>query len=93
MPHDGKPRFGRPPVTTYLRGDRLTAAQNAVAPARSLPGFDLVPFGGAGDLAMRELLPALFRRYLTGQFPSHARILGVGRTNIGHDNYVWNGEL
>ena len=38
-------------------------------PAHSspLPSFDLVIFGGSGDLALRKLLPALFHRYRDGQ--------------------------
>jgi glucose-6-phosphate 1-dehydrogenase len=55
---------------------------------KSLPEFDLVLFGGAGDLAMRKLLPALFRRYCAGQFPPRARIVSIGRTNIGRDAYL-----
>ena len=34
---------------------------------QSLPTFDLVLFGGTGDLAMRKLLPALYRRSCAGQ--------------------------
>ncbi len=66
----------------------MTAAQITQASARRLPDFDLVLFGGTGDLAMRKLLPALFRRYLAGQFPARARILGIGRTNIERDEYL-----
>lgn len=43
--------------------------------------FDLVIFGGTGDLAMRKLLPALFRRDADGQIPPSARILGLARTD------------
>ena len=43
--------------------------------------FDLVIFGGTGDLAMRKLLPALFRRDADGQIPAQARILGLARTD------------
>ncbi|HEX4025739.1 MAG TPA: glucose-6-phosphate dehydrogenase [Steroidobacteraceae bacterium] len=53
-----------------------------------MPEFDLVLFGATGDLAMRKLLPALFRRYRAGQFPRRARILGIGRTQIERDEYV-----
>ena len=53
-----------------------------------LPDFDLVLFGGTGDLAMRKLLPALYRRYLAGQFPAHARIVGVARSSIERDDYL-----
>jgi glucose-6-phosphate 1-dehydrogenase len=41
--------------------------------------FDLVVFGGTGDLAARKLLPALYHRDLAGQIPADARILGVSR--------------
>ncbi|MGH8278741.1 MAG: glucose-6-phosphate dehydrogenase [Gammaproteobacteria bacterium] len=41
--------------------------------------FDLVIFGGTGDLAMRKLLPALYRRFRGGQMPAGARIIGVAR--------------
>jgi glucose-6-phosphate 1-dehydrogenase len=39
--------------------------------------FDLVIFGGTGDLALRKLLPALFRRDAAGQIPAQARIIGL----------------
>jgi glucose-6-phosphate 1-dehydrogenase len=41
--------------------------------------FDLVVFGGTGDLAHRKLFPALFRRYNDGQFTMPTRIIGVAR--------------
>ena len=31
--------------------------------------FDLVIFGGTGDLARRKILPGLYRRFLAGQMP------------------------
>ena len=49
--------------------------------------FDLVIFGGTGDLAMRKLLPALFRRYAGGQVPDASRILGVARTKDSDESY------
>ncbi|GAB5446392.1 glucose-6-phosphate dehydrogenase [Gymnodinialimonas sp.] len=42
--------------------------------------FDLVIFGGTGDLARRKILPALFRRFSDGQMPEGARIIGAART-------------
>jgi glucose-6-phosphate 1-dehydrogenase len=42
--------------------------------------FDLVIFGGTGDLARRKILPALFRRFCDGQMPPEARIIGAART-------------
>ncbi len=41
--------------------------------------FDLVVFGGTGDLAHRKLYPALFRRFLAGQLTMPTRIIGVAR--------------
>ena len=38
--------------------------------------FDLVIFGGTGDLARRKILPGLYRRYRSGQMPEGARIIG-----------------
>jgi glucose-6-phosphate 1-dehydrogenase len=52
-----------------------------------LQDFDLVLFGGTGDLAMRKLLPALYRRFLAGQFPPEARVVGVARAALTSDEY------
>ncbi len=49
--------------------------------------FDLVIFGGTGDLARRKILPALFRRYLSGQIPQEARIVGAARGELGRDGF------
>ena len=43
--------------------------------------FDLVIFGGTGDLAQRKLLPALFHRDRDGQFSDDSRIFAVSRRN------------
>jgi glucose-6-phosphate 1-dehydrogenase len=42
--------------------------------------FDLIIFGGTGDLARRKILPGLFRRFLVGQVPEAARVIGAART-------------
>ena len=44
--------------------------------------FDLVIFGGTGDLARRKILPALFRRFCAGQLEKGARIIGAARTDV-----------
>ena len=41
--------------------------------------FDLVIFGGTGDLARRKILPGLFRRYCAGQIEGDVRITGAAR--------------
>ncbi len=52
-----------------------------------LEDFDLVLFGGTGDLAMRKLLPALYRRFAAGQFPPQARVVGVARGERSREAY------
>jgi glucose-6-phosphate 1-dehydrogenase len=49
--------------------------------------FDLVIFGGTGDLARRKILPGLFRRFLSGQMPSESRIIGAARSELDAQGY------
>ncbi|SFS12344.1 glucose-6-phosphate dehydrogenase [Yoonia litorea] len=49
--------------------------------------FDLVIFGGTGDLARRKILPGLFRRFLAGQMPESSRIIGAARSELDADGY------
>lgn len=44
--------------------------------------FDLVIFGGTGDLARRKIFPGLFRRDLAGQLPATSRIVGAARSDL-----------
>lgn len=44
--------------------------------------FDLVIFGGTGDLARRKILPGLFRRYCAGQIPPDSQIIGAARSEL-----------
>jgi len=53
-----------------------------------LPTFDLALFGGTGDLAMRKLLPALYRRLAAGQLTSDSRIIGVARSSLSREAYL-----
>ena len=49
--------------------------------------FDLVLFGGTGDLAWRKLMPALFQAFRHGTLPVDGRIIGVGRDNLSNEQY------
>ena len=55
---------------------------------QSLPKFDLVLFGGTGDLAMRKLLPALYRRSCAGQIDGASRIIGAARSQLSREDYM-----
>jgi glucose-6-phosphate 1-dehydrogenase len=54
----------------------------------AIPDFDLVFFGGSGDLAMRKLLPAMFARDVAGDFPASARIICVGRDDATQEEFL-----
>jgi glucose-6-phosphate 1-dehydrogenase len=58
--------------------------------ARFIPvePFDLVVFGGTGDLAMRKLLPGLYHRDSDGQLPAACRIIGAARSELGREAYL-----
>jgi glucose-6-phosphate 1-dehydrogenase len=49
--------------------------------------FDLVIFGGTGDLSKRKLLPALFHRFLDGQISKTSRIIGSARSDMDSKAY------
>lgn len=49
--------------------------------------FDLVFFGGTGDLTWRKLMPALFQAWRHGKLPAGGRILAVARDDRDDDSY------
>ncbi len=49
--------------------------------------FDLVIFGGTGDLARRKILPALFRRFCAGQMSAGTQIIGAARSALDAASY------
>src|SRR4051794_20627690 len=61
-------------------------AEGDVRPVATEP-VTLVIFGGAGDLAHRKLLPALYNLHLDGLLPPRAAIVGVGRKDYSDEQY------
>ena len=55
--------------------------------AQDLP-LDMIIFGGAGDLAMRKLLPALYMAHMHGNLPSSTRIIASGRQAYSRGDYI-----
>ena len=49
--------------------------------------FDIVIFGGTGDLSRRKLLPALYHRWVDGQIPETSRIVGTARSEMSSKAY------
>ena len=62
--------------------------QDAKASASALQEFDLIFFGGTGDLAMRKLLPALYNRFRDSQHTQGWRIIGVARQDLSREQYL-----
>ncbi len=53
-----------------------------------LPTFDMILFGGTGDLVTRKLLPALYRRLAAGQVSSESRVFGIARSALSREQYL-----
>jgi glucose-6-phosphate 1-dehydrogenase len=71
-----------PPDESLL--DQL--APGDAAPIVAEP-VSVVIFGGAGDLAHRKLLPALYNLHVDGVLPPRIAIMGVGRKQMTDDAY------
>ena len=54
----------------------------------ALSDFDLVFFGGSGDLAMRKLLPAMYARDVAQDLPDTARIICVGKDDSSQQAFL-----
>jgi glucose-6-phosphate 1-dehydrogenase len=52
------------------------------------PNFDLVFFGGTGDLTLRKLLPALYQAHKAGVLHPAGRIFALGRRNLEQAGYL-----
>lgn len=50
--------------------------------------FDLIIFGGTGDLALRKLLPALYHRTRDQQVVGESRVISVGRGELAQAEYA-----
>ncbi|MBV8649339.1 glucose-6-phosphate dehydrogenase [Paludibacterium sp.] len=56
--------------------------------ADQTPAFDMVLFGGTGDLVMRKLLPSLYQAHAAGLLNKDGRILGLGRKEWDREQYL-----
>ncbi len=52
-----------------------------------LPQFDLVLFGGTGDLVTRKLIPALFNAFQNNNINPQSKIIGLGRKPLDIKQY------
>jgi glucose-6-phosphate 1-dehydrogenase len=59
----------------------------AASTTPDIMAFDLVFFGGTGDLTWRKLMPALFQAFRHGKLPPNGRILSVARDEQTDEQY------
>jgi glucose-6-phosphate 1-dehydrogenase len=59
-----------------------------IQPGSDINPFDLVIFGGSGDLTMRKLLPSLYYHHRDGLLPDGGRIIGVARSAMTRSDFV-----
>ncbi|KAA0910553.1 glucose-6-phosphate dehydrogenase [Pusillimonas sp. ANT_WB101] len=52
------------------------------------PAFDIIFFGGTGDLALRKLIPALFYAHQSGTLNKDGRIYALGRKAVNNEAYL-----
>ena len=50
--------------------------------------FEIVVFGGTGDLARRKLIPSLYHRFCDGQIPKNSKIIGASRSDLTRNEYL-----
>src|SRR5689334_4241900 len=50
--------------------------------------FDIVLFGATGDLAMRKLMRAMYRRIASGQIQPGSKIFAVARSDLSTAQYL-----
>jgi glucose-6-phosphate 1-dehydrogenase len=63
----------------------MATTPTSLTPAAPL---DLVIFGGAGDLSVRKLLPALYMAHMHDKLPSQSRIHALGRQDWDRAAFV-----
>ena len=54
--------------------------------------FDFVVFGATGDLTLRKLLPALYHRFIDGQYSKTCRIIAAARSELDDKTYRTRAE-
>lgn len=50
--------------------------------------YDMLVFGGTGDLALHKLLPALYHLHRENRLPQDMRIIGISRKPLSSERYI-----
>ncbi len=75
-------------MSTNTNANVNTNISNIAKHPEQAPMFDLLFFGGTGDLAMRKLLPSLFMAHSAGTLHPKGRIWGLSRQQLTTEQYL-----
>lgn len=75
------------PLETLARTLAEPARKTETPPTRGIEPCALVIFGGAGDLARRKLVPALYNLGRDGALPRSFAVVGTGRTPMTAEQF------
>ena len=78
----------KPVSTGQIDVETLNPAHEAGSTFVPVEPFEIVVFGGTGDLARRKLIPSLYHRYCDGQIPADSKIIGASRSILTRDEYL-----
>ena len=59
-----------------------------IHPNSEISEFDIIIIGATGDLSIRKIIPALFKRYADGQIPEKSKIYCLARQKLDDSSFT-----
>ena len=59
-----------------------------IHPNSEISEFDIIIIGATGDLSIRKIIPALFKRYTDGQIPEKSKIYCLARQKLDNSSFT-----
>ena len=59
-----------------------------IHPNSEISEFDIIIIGATGDLSIRKIIPALFKRYADGQIPEKSKIYCLARQKLDNSSFT-----
>ena len=59
-----------------------------IHPNSEISEFDIIIIGATGDLSIRKILPALFKRYTDKQIPEKSKIYCLARQKLDNSSFT-----
>ena len=64
-----------------------------IHPNSEISEFDIIIIGATGDLSIRKIIPALFKRYADGQIPEKSKIYCLARRQLDNSSFTQKLEV